>query len=222
MIDFLTRLRVQNATRKVRWHGPDTEEWSLADWSNAMQGEAGEVGDVIKKIRRAQTRTGPQTMADVPALLEELDHEMADTLIYLDLLDSEANALRRQLGLPESTTLVPAVVRKFNIVSDKQGFPEKLYVEDEGEVAHLYEMGSEEPVATISTGTPGPNDRPGEGPHEWATVNDGDTTLSCAHGCGAWMGPHRSGPARDRQSEGANGYGDPAGPGTCPLNPIEP
>lgn len=126
MIDFLSRLRIQNSTRKVRWHGPETEPWSLADWSNAMQGEAGEVGDVIKKIRRVQTRTGPQTWADMPALLEELDHEMADTLIYMDLLDFEANALRRQLGLPESTTLAPAVTRKFDIVSVKMGFPERL------------------------------------------------------------------------------------------------
>ena len=126
MIDFLVRLREANATRKVRWHGPETEEWSLGDWGNAMQGEAGEVGDVIKKIRRAETRTGPQTMDDVPALLEELDHEMADTMIYLDLIDHEANRLRRLCGMPESSTLSVAVARKFNIVSDKQGFPEKV------------------------------------------------------------------------------------------------
>lgn len=127
MIDFLSRLRQASATRKERWHGPDTDPWSLADWSNAMQGEAGEAGNVVKKIRRAETGTGPQTWDDVAALIGDLEDEIADTAIYLDLLDHEANRLRRIVGLPETTDLSQAIANKFNRVSEREGFPERVW-----------------------------------------------------------------------------------------------
>jgi hypothetical protein len=40
MTDF-HQVREQNVSRLARWHGDDND-WSLADWSNAMCGEAGE------------------------------------------------------------------------------------------------------------------------------------------------------------------------------------
>ena len=131
MDDFLTRLRAANITRKGRWHGPGTEMWSLADWSNAMQGEAGEAGNVVKKIRRAETGTGPQTMDDLPVLIAALETEIADTTIYLDLLDAEANRLRQYAGLPMSHDLQAAIAAKFNLVSEREGFPERVYTDDQ-------------------------------------------------------------------------------------------
>lgn len=116
-MDFLHQLREQNVSRVDRWHGPDTEEWNLADWSNAMQGEAGEAGNEVKKIRRAQTGTGPQTMDDLPELLIKLGKEIADTATYLDLLAHKA-------GLP---TLDILIAMKFNEVSKREGFPERLH-----------------------------------------------------------------------------------------------
>ena len=106
-----------NAARAARWHPdfPYTPGWSGADWSNAMCGEAGEAANVVKKLRRAEC--GLQGMADaaVPALREALGDELADTCIYLDLL---AQFYGIDLG--------EAVARKFNRVSEREGFPERL------------------------------------------------------------------------------------------------
>ena len=47
-------LRDANASRVARWHDPESSSWTIADWSNAMCGEAGELANVIKKIRRQE------------------------------------------------------------------------------------------------------------------------------------------------------------------------
>lgn len=108
-------LRVANVARKARWHG-DADEWSGADWSNAMAGECGEACNVVKKLRRHETHTGtayntPQ--ADV--LLIALAAEIADLVIYADLL-------AEKYGID----LERAIVEKFNHVSAAQDFPERL------------------------------------------------------------------------------------------------
>jgi hypothetical protein len=51
----LMRLRELNVKRMVRWHKNAHHTWTGADWSNAMQGEAGEAGKVVKKLRRIET-----------------------------------------------------------------------------------------------------------------------------------------------------------------------
>ena len=73
------------------------EEWSLADWSNALAGETGELCNLIKKMRR-----GDQID------LKEVGKELADIVIYADLLASK-------LGL----NLGDCVREKFNEVSDR-------------------------------------------------------------------------------------------------------
>lgn len=110
-------LRNVNFTRCERWHGPGSDPWTLADWSNALCGEAGELANVIKKIRRQQTgcrNDGDPTMRELCAAAAA---ELADVVIYADLLAS-------QLGVD----LGDAVVDKFNKVSEKFGFPERLKV----------------------------------------------------------------------------------------------
>lgn len=127
-------LRDANSTRLARWHGDD-DDWTLADWSNAMCGEAGEAANVVKKIRRtdsvlwdAQKYPGDGAsahakLADMPAaearaaLLENLANELADVVCYADLLAHHAGI---DLG--------GAVASKFNRVSAAQGFPERLGV----------------------------------------------------------------------------------------------
>lgn len=111
----LAELRRVNVMRCTRWHGPDSEKWSLADWSNATCGEVGELANVIKKIRRQET--GARNEGDPPRWkLEEMAaEELADVVIYCDLLAQE-------LGVD----LSEAIRKKFNKVSDKYGFPEKL------------------------------------------------------------------------------------------------
>lgn len=109
----LTDLRVASLARAARWH-EGAEPWSGADWSNAMCGEAGEAANVVKKLRRQET--GIRQPGPPPAeLLAMLAKELADVVIYADLV-------AEHYGLD----LAAAVVQKFNEVSDRYGFPERL------------------------------------------------------------------------------------------------
>lgn len=111
----LRDLRAVNVTRAYRWHG-EQDTWTGADWSNAMCGEAGETANMVKKLRRIET--GVQQPADALSrdeLVYGLGDEIADVIIYADLL-----ARYYAIDLAE------AVRRKFNIVSDRYGFPDRL------------------------------------------------------------------------------------------------
>ncbi len=108
-------LRAVNLPRVRRWHtGPDA--WGCADWSNAMCGEAGEAANVIKKIRRHETGLGDSANTPPMAVLVPmLADELADLIIYADILADQFD-----INLGE------AVRHKFNVVSERQNFPEKL------------------------------------------------------------------------------------------------
>jgi NTP pyrophosphatase (non-canonical NTP hydrolase) len=119
------RLRSQNVARANRWHPgfPDKEDpataWTGGDWAAAMAGECGEACNIVKKLRRIETGHGATTHAgekhEETELLPKLADELADVVIYTDLL-----AARYGLDLGE------AVRNKFNEVSDKRGYPEHL------------------------------------------------------------------------------------------------
>jgi NTP pyrophosphatase (non-canonical NTP hydrolase) len=131
-------LRQTNVTRCNHWHNgfPDNDDgWGSSDWSNAMQGEMGElaevfarlvahsgqVGNLVKKTRRIDHRLIGNRGADqditVGELLDKLGTEAADVVIYLDLLMAY---FRRDLG--------QAVAKKFNRVSDELDLPYQLPV----------------------------------------------------------------------------------------------
>jgi NTP pyrophosphatase (non-canonical NTP hydrolase) len=95
----------------------EADEWTGADWSNAMCGEAGETANVVKKLRRVETGTTPGP-DDPPLdrLREMLAEEIADTVTYADLLAAH-------YGID----LAAAVADKFNRVSRRQGFPDRLH-----------------------------------------------------------------------------------------------
>lgn len=116
---FMIRLRQLNISRRLRWHDANNAvEWTGADWSNAMCGEAGEAANVVKKLRRHDTGLG-EVSANTPEreeLLTALEDEIADIIIYADLLADH-------YGLD---TLDCGIVRKFNEVSARHGFPERL------------------------------------------------------------------------------------------------
>lgn len=105
-----------NKERCSRWHGNDSEPWTAADWSNAMNGEAGEVANAVKKLRRLQTRVAsnnnPGSLAEI---LAEIKKEIGDTYLYLDLL-------AQHLGIDMES----AIRDTFNRVSEREGFPERL------------------------------------------------------------------------------------------------
>lgn len=86
-------------------------DWTLADWSNAMCGEAGEAANVVKKIRRGD--------GDKERLLQALSDELADVIAYADLL-----AFRAGIDLDA------AIQNKFNQLSSKlTGSPDKIRLE---------------------------------------------------------------------------------------------
>ena len=117
MAQFLEVLRLTNRTRCERWHDPDRKnEWNLADWSNAMVAEAGEMAGKIKKIRRLETNTvSRESEQDREELIQMVADEMADVIIYMDLL-----ADRLAIDLETATR------EKFNRTSVEFGFPERL------------------------------------------------------------------------------------------------
>lgn len=104
-----------NRKRCVRWHGRG-EPWTSSDWSNALAGETGELCNIIKKIRRHETGVVQSyNTPEMPELISKLQDEIADVFLYLDLVADH-------FGLELEECIIP----KFNMVSEAQGFPEKL------------------------------------------------------------------------------------------------
>ena len=108
-------LQAISARRSIRWHEGGVSDWSLLEWAGAMCGEAGEAADVAKKIKRLAGRNGPAADEEGNTLLLQLGDELADVLCYAVLV-----AERAEIDLAQ------AVRRKFNLVSARQGFPERL------------------------------------------------------------------------------------------------
>src|SRR5262245_58799368 len=105
-----------NQARPRQWHKGSLEAWIVADWSNAMAGEAGEVCNAVKKLRRIETGVqqvvGPQTREEAIA---KIATEIGDTYLYLDLL-----AQHLEINIED------AIRDTFNRVSEREGFPHRL------------------------------------------------------------------------------------------------
>lgn len=101
-------LRENNLARCEEVFHP-LNSWSPTDWATALAGEVGEACNFIKKLRRLD---GADSHHDTPRerefLIKEIGKELADTLLYLDLL-----AARFNIDLAEVT------IEKFNEVSVK-------------------------------------------------------------------------------------------------------
>lgn len=114
---FLARLRAQSSARADTWHGDD--KWTILEWAGAMAGEAGEAANAAKKIRRVQQKIAKRAAEVAPDAMDtlrlKLAEEIADTLIYLDLLAAQADI-----------NIESAVTAKFNSVSEEFGFPQRL------------------------------------------------------------------------------------------------
>lgn len=106
MKSFLKRLREMNVRRCETKYFP-LNHWSVLEWAAAAAGECGEAVNVAKKLRRGDMLiNGNQQLAD----------EVADTIIYLDLLCAS-----RGIDLEQ------AIARKFNVVSQKVGYEDSLF-----------------------------------------------------------------------------------------------
>lgn len=98
-LTVVSRLRNEQAAAYT-----SCQDWTLADWSNAIAGETGEMCNLIKKIRRGDN-------VDV----QDVGRELADIVIYADILADK-------LGL----NLSDCIQQKFNEVSDRIGSEIKL------------------------------------------------------------------------------------------------
>lgn len=103
-------------SRAERWF--PIEQWSGSDWATALAGEVGEVCDVVKKLNRAAVGRPGANDPPQEILLKELGNEIADVLTY-------ANLLAQRYGVD----VAEATARKFNAVSLREGFPERLELE---------------------------------------------------------------------------------------------
>lgn len=114
-LGFLQRLREASVARAAEWHGE--EKWTILEWAGAMTGKAGEAANAAKKIRRVQQKIARRREEITPFALDSLRvnlaEEIADTLIYLDLLAAQMD-------------IEQAVTAKFNLISEEFGFPQRL------------------------------------------------------------------------------------------------
>ena len=90
------------------------DSWSIAEWTNALCGEAGEAANVAKKMIRHRDNVSGNMKAedkDVDKLRERLASEIADVIIYADLT-------MQALGLDTASVLRDT----FNAKSEKMGY----------------------------------------------------------------------------------------------------
>lgn len=108
------RLAKTNWTRCVKWHSP--QGWSVAEWTNAMAGEAGEACNISKKLLRLAHRIEKRNPElGESELIGRLGEELADVVIYADLC-------AQRVGLD----LGHEIVKKFNATSREFNFKEIL------------------------------------------------------------------------------------------------
>ena len=105
----------QNLERCKAWHPNGLKDWSETDWACAMAGEAGELCNVIKKLRRLQGETERVGRGTRNELLAQAATEIGDTYIYLDLLC-------QRLSLDMWTCISDS----FNRVSERENLPQRL------------------------------------------------------------------------------------------------
>ncbi len=112
-------LRVASLSRCEKWHPEGINSWSLSDWAVATAGEFGELCNLIKKKNRTRDGIGGNKTSDHVLSDEEIKiqikREIGDTAIYLDLLAAS-----------EGIDLGEAIRDKFNEVSERAGFSERL------------------------------------------------------------------------------------------------
>jgi NTP pyrophosphatase (non-canonical NTP hydrolase) len=112
--DSISRIAAINRARSLQWHKGPLTNWSLSDWAVAFAGEAGELCNVVKKLNRVRDGlVGNRESNDTLCVM--LRAEIADCYLYLDLFAQAAGV-----------SLAEAVRDKFNAVSERNGFAEKL------------------------------------------------------------------------------------------------
>lgn len=141
------RLCEAAVSRSVRWHGA-LDAWSPSDWAVALVGEVGELCNAVKKWNRvrdgAPNINDPgRGITDEAAAVDKIGDELADVIIY-----APSFAARLKIDLEAR------IVAKFDAVSERYGFPERLgaaetRITDDGTVRQTYYGDGEQPWDTI-------------------------------------------------------------------------
>lgn len=106
---FLMKLRDINVHRCVHAFGHNLYDWSCMEWGCAITGEAGELANVLKKIRRAEQNIAGSRIEGSET--QAVSDEIADVIIYCDLLAA-------RFGIDLQT----AIREKFNKTSEKMDY----------------------------------------------------------------------------------------------------
>lgn len=115
----------RNSKGELSHSKEDGSDWAPAQWLQAVIGELGEYANMRKKFERG----------DISSLTfkEEAEKELADVVIYLDILAKQLNI---DLGR--------AILDKFNYISARVGSP--IQINDDGSDYHIR--------SDINTGVP--------------------------------------------------------------------
>lgn len=104
--------RRANVARCIKWHPEGIASWSSSDWLTAVTGELGELASLLKMRNRERDGLPGNKFSPTDKMVAD---ELADVLTYLDLL---AEVMGVDLGR--------AAVEKFNEVSERVGFPDRI------------------------------------------------------------------------------------------------
>lgn len=105
----------ESKSRAIKWQG-SISNWTLSEWAIALVGEVGEACNIIKKLNRDRDGVTGNKGISKEELQVALAEELADAMIYLDLLCTAADI-----------DLESVICKKFNDVSERFGFPERLH-----------------------------------------------------------------------------------------------
>lgn len=106
------RFRKANVTRCLRWHPLGIQSWSASDWLTAITGELGELASLVKMMNRERDGLPGNKFCPTKQMVAD---EIADVFTYLDLLAASMNI-----------DMEVAVISKFNEISQRVGFPDRL------------------------------------------------------------------------------------------------
>lgn len=111
-----------NISRCNRWHPGGINDWTAERWIVAITGELGEAANALKKLFRIEDEIQninepDRQISTRQEAIDKIAEEIADVFIYLNLF-----ACRLEIDLATE------VVRKFNKISERYGFPERIGV----------------------------------------------------------------------------------------------
>lgn len=122
-----SHLRSVNLARCEEGFKHPLKSWTPSQWLVAVGGEVGEALNVVKKITRVADGLGQFHDTDIDALRVKLAGEIADVVIYLDLLLARFDLSFDQAFIhgPESQ-VVPDVRYLRQLIWDRMGYASSL------------------------------------------------------------------------------------------------